>query len=98
MLKKHGFCTDLKIKKKKLRFQTERLTNMSAVAANLKKETKLTSSGENEETFEMKYNRACYLLAQGKWEEAEKVSRGYLIEVISHLTLLFMRKETVGFA
>jgi hypothetical protein len=50
---------------------------MSAVAANLKKETKLTSSGENEETFEMKYNRACYLLAQGKWEEAEKVSRGY---------------------
>ena len=47
---------------------------MSAVAASLKKETKLASSDEEDETFEMKYNRACYLLAQGQWEEAEKVS------------------------
>ena len=47
---------------------------MSAVAASLKKETKLASSEEEDETFEMKYNRACYLLAQGQWEEAEKVS------------------------
>lgn len=54
-------------------FQTERMTNLSAVAANLKKETKLPSSDDSEETFEMKYNRACYLLAQGRWEEAEKV-------------------------
>ncbi len=49
------------------------MTNLSAVAANLKKETKLPSSDDSEETFEMKYNRACYLLAQGRWEEAEKV-------------------------
>ena len=54
-------------------FQTERTTNLSAVAASLKKESKLPSSDESEETFEMKYNRACYLLAQGRWEEAEKV-------------------------
>ena len=53
--------------------QTERLTNLSAVAASLKKDAKLASSDEDEETFEMKYNRACYLLAQGQWEEAEKV-------------------------
>ena len=46
---------------------------MSAVAASLKKEAKLPSSDEDEETFEMKYNRACYLLAQGQWEDAEKV-------------------------
>jgi len=47
------------------------MTNVSAVAANLKKESKLASSCE--ETFEIVYNRACFLLAQGKWEEAEKV-------------------------
>jgi hypothetical protein len=44
---------------------------MSAVAANLKRETKLQIS---EETFELKYNRACYLLSQGKWSDAEKVN------------------------
>ncbi len=47
------------------------MTNMSAVAANLKRETKLQIS---EETFELKYNRACYLLSQGKWSDAEKVN------------------------
>jgi len=46
------------------------MTNLSAVAAYLKKETK---SDVSEETFEMKYNRACYLLAQSKWGQAEKV-------------------------
>jgi hypothetical protein len=46
------------------------MTNLSAVAANLKKETKLSAA---EETFEIVYNKACFLLAQSKWEEAEKV-------------------------
>jgi len=46
------------------------MTNMSAVAANLKKETKFQTS---EDTFELKYNRACYFLSQGKYSEAEKV-------------------------
>lgn len=47
------------------------MTNISAVAANLKKESKLASSSD--ETFEIVYNRACFMLAQDKWEEAEKV-------------------------
>ena len=63
-------------------FQTERMTNLSAVAANLKKETKLPSSDDSEETFEMKYNRACYLLAQGRWEEAEKVKKNNVIRPV----------------
>ena len=46
------------------------MTNVAAVAANLKKESKLAAS---EETFELLYNKACFKLAQKQWEEAEKV-------------------------
>ena len=46
------------------------MTNVAAVAANLKKESKLAAS---EETFELLYNKACFKLAQKQWEEAETV-------------------------
>ena len=49
-------------------FETERLTNLAAVAVHLGKSAKLADS---EETYELCYNKACRLLTQGKWLEAE---------------------------
>ncbi|TRY68710.1 hypothetical protein TCAL_06202 [Tigriopus californicus] len=49
-------------------FETERLTNLSAAAVQLDKDSGITDL----DTYELIYNQACHLLAQGKWLEAEK--------------------------
>lgn len=48
-------------------FDAERLTNLSAAAVHLDKDV----VEEEEETYEMVYNRACHLLAMERWSEAE---------------------------
>lgn len=51
-------------------FQSERLTNMSAAAVHYSKSNFDTGSSA-EDSYELTYNHACALLAQGKWLEAE---------------------------
>ena len=55
-------------------FETERLTNLAAASVYLVNDGKDNPVlvEDEEETYEIIYNNACHLLAQGKWAEAEK--------------------------
>jgi len=55
-------------------FDVERLTNFSAVAVYLsqQKGAKAAPAVDEEDTFELCYNKASHLLGQSKWVEAEK--------------------------
>ena len=53
-------------------FEQERLTNMQAVAVYVQDST---FKQDEDETYEMCYNRGCQLLANQEWAEAEKALR-----------------------
>ena len=55
-------------------YETERMANMAAVVVNLNANgVEQPLPEEEEETYEMAYNRACFLLATGRPEEAEQL-------------------------
>ena len=52
-------------------FEDERMTNLAAVSANLEYEGEAKNSfPDQESSYEMMYNRACYHLAAGRWSDA----------------------------
>ena len=53
-------------------FEEERMTNLAAVSANLEYggEGQNTFPGQDSNSYEMVYNRACYHLAAERWDEA----------------------------
>lgn len=53
-------------------FEIERMTNLSAVVANLKGSKDLDMSENEKKTFELCYNSACISISKGNYAEAQK--------------------------
>lgn len=53
-------------------FEIERMTNLSAVVANLKGTKDFDMSDNENKTFELQYNSACISISKGQWAEAQE--------------------------
>lgn len=53
-------------------FEVERMTNLSAVVANMKGSKELDMQENESKTFELCYNSACISISKGKYAEAQK--------------------------